>query len=43
MTTLVNLEEVDQGVLPVSFTIPSGEQEELTTEAAKDPFSHLRL
>jgi hypothetical protein len=43
MTTLVNLEEVDQSVLLVSLTLTSGEQERLTTEAAKDPFNHLRL
>lgn len=42
MTTLVNLEKVDQGVLPVNIMVRLGE-EELTTEAAKDPFSHLRL
>lgn len=38
MTTLVQLEKVDQGVLYISLI----SSDQLTTEAAKDPFNHRR-
>jgi hypothetical protein len=46
MTTLVNLEKVDQSILLISvrsFTPMDPWIEEHTTDAAKDPFSHLLL